>query len=47
MLQKLVFLLKDENMVPHKVDIIDDYLGTDWIGRIQVYAPHLNAIDNL
>ncbi|GFT70444.1 transposable element Tcb1 transposase [Trichonephila clavipes] len=43
------FVLKDNNVRPHRADMIDDYLGSEGIARMvwPAYSPDLNPIENL
>ncbi|GFW32991.1 transposable element Tcb1 transposase [Trichonephila clavipes] len=45
----LTFVLMDDNARPHRADIVDDYLESQWIARMawEVYSSDLNPIENL
>ncbi|GFW03820.1 transposable element Tcb1 transposase [Trichonephila clavipes] len=43
------FVLMDENALPNRADIVDDYLESEGIARMawSAYSPYLNLIENL
>ena len=43
------FVLMDDNARPHRADIVDDYLESEGIARMEwpAYSPNLNPIENL
>ncbi|GFU55137.1 transposable element Tcb2 transposase [Trichonephila clavipes] len=45
----LTFVLMGDNARPHRADIVDDYLESEWIARMAwpAYSPVLKPIENL